>query len=138
MGKLPLLLSAILLLGTAGAITPQELDDARALVASGIGCSALSDTQLELIGEYYMELMHPGEAHELMHRMMGLSEGSEAEKQFHVSLARRIYCNENIGMMGYGMTWGQPGGYQDAGIAYLVSAVAVIALVYFFVKKRKN
>ena len=43
--------------------------------------------------------MHPGEAHEQMHTMMGLQEGSETEKQFHINMAKTMYCNES-GMMG--------------------------------------
>ncbi|MBI4149624.1 SHOCT domain-containing protein [Candidatus Woesearchaeota archaeon] len=37
-----------------------------------------------------------------MHKMMGLPEGSEAEEQFHTSMAKSIYCGESGGMMGSG------------------------------------
>ncbi len=83
------------------AITQQEINEAKNLTDSKADCKNLSDSQLEIIGEYYMEQMHPGESHELMHTMMGLGEGSEDEKQFHINMARTIYCGEH-GMMGSG------------------------------------
>jgi len=81
-----------------------EFAEAKALISQNVSCSKLTNEQLEEIGEYYMEQMHPGESHELMHKMMGLEEGSDAEKQFHINMARNLYCNENVGgMMGSGM-----------------------------------
>jgi len=66
----------------------------------------LTEEQLEAIGDYYMEQMHPGEAHELMDKMMG-GEGSESLRQMHVTMAKRLYCNEDAGgMMGSGQTMG--------------------------------
>lgn len=90
-------------------ITPAEMAEAKRLVDSNASCASLSEDQLELIGEYIMELMHPGEAHELMHRMMGLVEGSPEEKAFHVLMARNMYCGQGTGMMGMMM-----GGYGYA------------------------
>ncbi len=107
------LVFAVLLLSSdpAAAITAQEISEAKALIDSKAECRNLSDDQLELIGEYYMNQMHAGEVHELMHRMMGLQEGSEAEKLFHANMAKTMYCGEHEtgygmdvmgGMMGYG------------------------------------
>src|SRR3989344_4396783 len=93
----------LLSLSLADAITQQEINEAKGLIDSKTDCKSLSDLQLEIIGEYYMEHMHPGEAHELMHKMMGLQEGSDAEEQFHINMAKGIYCNEGSGMMGSGM-----------------------------------
>jgi len=76
-----------------------NFSDTKQIIDSNVSCSDLSNDQLEEIGEYYMEQMHPGEAHELMHKMMGLTEGSETEKQFHVNIAKTMYCGEG-GMMG--------------------------------------
>src|SRR3990167_6850965 len=84
------------------AITLQEINEAKNIIDSKIDCKSLSNSQLEILGEYYMEQMHPGESHELMHKMMGLQEGSEAEEQFHLNMAKTIYCDEG-GMMGSGM-----------------------------------
>lgn len=78
------------------------------LIDSGIGCDKLTDEQFEAIGEYYMEQMHPGEAHEMMDKMMG-GDGSESLKQMHIQMAKRLYCNEDIdGMMGSGDSMGMP------------------------------
>ena len=97
MKKILLIVSLVLLLnlGLASAITAQEINGAKDLLDSKVRCDKLTNEQLEIIGEYYMEQMHPGESHELMHKMMGLKEGSEAEKQFHINMAKRLYCNED-------------------------------------------
>src|SRR3989339_2073864 len=111
----------LLNLGLANAITQQEIKEAKGLIDSKVDCKSLSDSQLEIIGEYEMELMHPGESHELMHKMMGLKEGSEAEKQFHINMAKTIYCGEeNVfgsgGMMGGGMMGMMMGGNMGYGM----------------------
>ncbi|MBI4447393.1 hypothetical protein HY643_00280 [Candidatus Woesearchaeota archaeon] len=98
-------------MGLVNAITEQEIEEAKTLIDSKADCGSLSDSQLEIIGEYYMEQMHPGEAHKLMHKMMGFEEDSAAEEQFHISMAKRIYCNKAVGgMMGYGGMMGMIGG----------------------------
>jgi len=78
-----------------------EIEEGKNLVESKISCDKLSNEQLEAIGDYYMEQMHPGETHEIMDNMMG-GEGSESLKQVHINMAKRLYCNEN-GYIGYGM-----------------------------------
>src|SRR3989338_10428118 len=93
----------MLALNLVNAITQQEIKEAKNLIDSKVDCKSLSDSQLEIIGEYEMELMHPGDSHEAMHKMMGLKEGSEPEKQFHISMAKTIYCGESGGMMGGSM-----------------------------------
>ncbi|MBI3412804.1 MAG: hypothetical protein HY051_01855 [Candidatus Aenigmarchaeota archaeon] len=106
MKKILLVISLVLLLnlGLAGAIANQEINKARDLIDPKVGCDKMTNEQLEIIGEYYMEQMRPGESHGLMHKMMGLEEGSEAEKQFHVIMARIFYCNEvGAGSSGYMM-----------------------------------
>src|SRR3990167_8469580 len=95
--------------GLVSAITPQEIDEAKNLIDSKVDCKSLSDSQLEILGEYYMEQMHPGEAHELMHKMMGLQEGSDTERQFHINMARTMYCGESGGMMSSGGMMGMMG-----------------------------
>lgn len=76
--------------------------EAKELIASKISCSQLTEEQLEHIGDYYMEQMHPGEAHEAMDEMMG-GEDSESLRQMHIAIAKRIYCNDISGMTNYGM-----------------------------------
>ena len=104
MNKALFVISILLLtLGLVNAVSQEELNDAKALIDSKITCDKLTNEQLEEIGEYYMEQMMPGISHERAHEMMGIKEGSEAEEQFHINLAKRSYCGENIGMMGWGM-----------------------------------
>ena len=91
--------------GDHGAIT----EEGKKLVESNADCDDLSDEQLETIGEYFMEQMHPGEAHELMDKMMG-GEGSESLRQMHIAMAKRIYCDDTSGMANYGMMGMMMGG----------------------------
>src|SRR3989338_4673780 len=78
-----------------------EIEEGKKLVESKTSCDTLSHEQLEAMGEYSMEQMHPGEAHELMDNMMG-GEGSASLKQVHINMAKRLYCNDNV-YIGYGM-----------------------------------
>lgn len=146
----------LLNVGLVSAITPQEIDEAKTLIDSKVSCDTLTNEQLELIGEYYMEQMHPGESHELMHKMMGLEEGTEAEEQFHISMAKRLYCNENSGgmmgsggmmpmmnmmgggtMMGYGSgAMGSGGfGWGIMGLLWWALLVGLVVLVWLLIMK---
>ncbi len=70
---------------------------AEEIIESRIPCNELADDQLEIIGDYYMEQMHPGEAHEVMDEMMG-GEGSERLRQMHINMAKSFYCGEHDAM----------------------------------------
>ena len=146
----------LLNLSIVNAITQQEIKEAKGLIDSKVECKNLSDSQLEIIGEYVMELMHPGQSHEAMHKMMGIKEGSEAEKQFHISMAKTIYCGESGGMMDGGMmsmmggqnpmqanmmqgmtgNFGYGFGYWNfLNILYILLLVGLIILVYLWIFK---
>ena len=75
----------------------RDFTEAKMLIDSKVSCNQLTDEQLEALGDYYMEQIHPGEQHEMMDEMMG-GEGSETLKQAHINMARRIYCGENVSM----------------------------------------
>ena len=129
-----------------------EIEEGKKLVESKMSCDKLSNEQLEAIGDYYMEQMHPGEAHEIMDNMMG-GEGSESLKQVHINMARRIYCNENIyigygmmgsggmmNMMGRGMMGNYPASYDYSNYGYwnifwILLLAAVIFLVVWIIHR---
>ncbi len=102
MRKIVLAINMILLL-SLGIVSANEHDfsETKQIIDSGISCDKITDEQLEAIGDYYMEQMHPGESHELMDNMMG-GEGSESLKQVHINMAKRLYCNDAV-YIGYGM-----------------------------------
>ncbi len=97
-----------------------DFAEAEEIIKQKAPCNELSDEQLEHIGEYYMEQMHPGEAHKQMDKMMG-GEGSESLKQMHINMAKAFYCGEHTAMsgsmmdmmMGDGM---MQGGMMDSGM----------------------
>ena len=132
-----------------------DFNETKQLINSGISCDKLTDEQLEAMGDYYMEQMHPGEAHELMDKMMG-GEGSDSLKQFHINMAKTIYCNENVssygmmsmmyggygsGMMsgtnyGYGMMGSSNFGYWNfLNILYLILLIGIIVLIILWIIK---
>src|SRR3989344_4672026 len=141
----------------ASQVLAQEHDftEIKSLIDSGVSCSQLTNGQLEEIGDYYMEQMHPGEAHEIMDKMMG-GEGSESLKQVHINMARRLYCDEasDYGMMesegmrgmmnrigGSMMDNYQPhhsyGYWNLFRIVLLVTAISLIALLLYKFGVRK-
>ncbi|PJC45338.1 hypothetical protein CO037_01965 [Candidatus Pacearchaeota archaeon CG_4_9_14_0_2_um_filter_30_8] len=88
----------------------EELAQAKSIIDVGTVCSQLNSTQLAMIGEYYMEQIHPGEAHEQMDAMMG-GEGSQTLEQMHIAMAYRFYCDSSnptgSDYSSYGMMGGQ-------------------------------
>ena len=131
-----------------------DFNETKQIIDSGISCDKLTDEQLESIGDYYMEQMHPGEAHKMMDQMMG-GEGSESLRQVHINMAKRLYCNEDIGgMMGGGMMnmimgnnmmgnypayYGYNNFWNVLWMVFLIGAIALIVwLIYKFTKKGKE
>ena len=117
--KVIMLMFGILLVLVAGLVAAHEHDfgEAKQLIDSGVSCDKLTEEQFEEIGDYYMEQMHPGEAHEYMDEMMG-GEGSESLKKMHINIARNTYCGESGGMMNGGMMNMMGGGNMMAGNYY--------------------
>ena len=148
MKKIIIVMAIILFLNLnlVNAITLQEINEAKNIIDSKTDCKGLSNSQLEILGEYYMEQMHPGESHELVHKMMGLQEGSEAEEQFHINMAKTIYCGESGGMigsrgmigmmnmMGGGMMGSYPTSYDYSNYGYWnIFRILLFAAVIFFI-----
>ena len=153
--KILVLVTILLYITTnlASAITQLEINEAKQLIDTKTSCNSLSDDQLEIIGEYLMEQMHPEDSHEFMHKMMGLQEGSKDEKQFHINLAKAMYCGDNSntasfsgmmrmsrmmgfnGMMNTGMmgNYGFGFGYSNLfNILYTILLIGLIVLVYLW------
>ncbi|MBX4196436.1 hypothetical protein KW805_02525 [Candidatus Pacearchaeota archaeon] len=117
-----LLTAATLLLLALSVVHADEYDYARALIQSKISCSQLNESQLEEIGDYFMEQMHPGELHVIMEERLG-GEGSESLRQAHINMGKVFYCGERgsmySGMMNvmmgrsYGIGGGMMYGSQD-------------------------
>lgn len=124
------------------------------VIKQNIPCEELTDDQLELIGDYSMEQMHPGELHERMDQMMG-GEGSAQLRQAHINMARMFYCGEkgamssgmmntmmnrgggmmgmmnNFGMMGWG-----GGGYGGiVMLLYTLILIGIVVLLYLWIIK---
>ena len=93
------------------------LNKAKLIIDSNVPCENLTREDLEIIGDYYMEQMHPGEQHEMMDAMMG-GEGSESLKNAHIAMAERIYCarvspNYTMSSGGFNMGPGMGLGYAS-------------------------
>lgn len=99
--KKAILAVAVLLLGSLAFAASDEAAQGKQLVDSKIGCDSATEGQLELIGEYLMEQMHPGEQHEFMDRMMG-GEGSQSLRAAHIQMTRAIYCGRTDTPVTYG------------------------------------
>src|SRR3989338_4619229 len=72
----------------------EDFKEAESLIASKIPCEDLTDSQLEMLGDYYMEQMHPREQHEIMDEMMG-GEDSLSLEQVHIRMALSFYCGQH-------------------------------------------
>lgn len=68
--------------------------EAENIIKQKILCNELTGYQLEILGDYFMEQMHPGELHEIMDERMG-GEGSESLKQMHINMGLSFYCGEH-------------------------------------------
>ena len=129
-----------------------DIDAGKHLVDVKTPCSELNEEQLEQIGDYYMEQMHPGDAHVQMEEAMG-GEGSEQLKQMHLQMARQMYCGENTGMMdmggmmkggmmnmmgtgsGYGMMGGSSWGAGFWGLLYVALVSFVFGIIFWWTYK---
>ncbi len=126
----------------------EDFAQAEELIKQKISCSSLNDEQLELIGDYYMEQMHPGELHEIMDERMG-GEGSESLRQTHIAIARAFYCGErgymsanmmnimmgrnSFGMMGYAQNYQNSYGISGANTLNLIILILIIIIIVLLI-----
>ncbi len=139
------MLFVLLLLLNSFTVFADDFDEAKNLINLKVSCNNLSNDELEIIGDYYMEQVHSGEAHELMEKMGG-GEGSSQVRQLHINMAKSIYCNKKInivngGMMsivgGSNMMNGDTmfGGVSFLWILYIIFFIGMIILVYLAIIK---
>ncbi len=117
-----------------------DFSEALGIIESQQACGELTEEQFELLGDYYMELMHPGEQHEVMDKMMG-GEGSKSLRLMHIRMGQRFYCGDSFGaggmmggMMGpgFGMMGGRGmmgSGWSLWSVLYTLFWVALIVIL---------
>ncbi|MCX8205921.1 MAG: hypothetical protein N3H30_01695 [Candidatus Micrarchaeota archaeon] len=86
-----LLLSVPILFAHRGLGLKVEYEIGRVLVAQNASCDTLSDFELEMIGDYYLETKYPGRYHEMIDSGFG-SRTTEEINQFHRDVAYEYYC----------------------------------------------
>jgi len=125
--------------------------EARNIIEQKILCSELNEYQLEILGDYFMEQMHPGELHEIMDERMG-GEGSENLRQTHIALGKMFYCGERgtmprgmmnmmMGRESYGMMEGYSSSYytqsnygSSAGLIFtILFSIIIISLLILLI-----
>jgi len=149
----------LVLLGLSLFVTAHGEEDfaqAEELIKSKVSCDELTDERLEMIGDYYMEQIHPGEAHKIMDERMG-GEGSETLRQAHINMALSFYCGQHqmmtagmmnmmmgrtkggmMNMMGYGNGYGIMGygGYWGFyNVLLTILLIGLVVLVYLWIWK---
>ncbi|MBI2042827.1 hypothetical protein HYT25_00370 [Candidatus Pacearchaeota archaeon] len=125
-------------------ICTESFSEAEDIITQKVSCNDLTESQLEILGDYYMEQMHPGELHEIMDERMG-GEGSETLRQIHVNMGLAFYCGEHdefsvnmmntmMGRTGYG--YGMMSSYYDYKtnyFAWVFNILLIIGLVLLIV-----
>ncbi len=122
----------VLLSFVAFAHGEEDTAEAERLVNERVSCDQLTEDQLEGIGDYLMEQMHPGELHELMDERMG-GEGSESLHQAHVGMAEHLFCGKSSsfsgGMMGNLGMMGAAGGIGGMGMMNMMMGGGMMGMM---------
>jgi hypothetical protein len=79
-----------MLVGVVSAHSGDTFANAEEIINQRISCSELTNEQLEILGDYFMEQMHSGELHEIMDERMG-GEGSDSLRQIHINMGKTFY-----------------------------------------------
>lgn len=129
----------------------EDFAQAEKLIKQKIPCNELTNNQLEILGDYYMEQMHPGELHEIMDERMG-GEGSESLRQVHINMGKMFYCGEQGAMptsmmnmmMGRGMNNFNMIGYYNTRnntvnvLGMIIAVLILIILVFIIIVLMRN
>jgi len=114
----------------------EDFTNAEEMIKQKISCDELNESQLEILGDYFMEQMHPGEAHEIMDERMG-GEGSESLRLIHINMGKSFYCGEHGAMSGVmmnrmmdrGMMSGTDSRSLVGGVDYRIGFLGSLVLV---------
>ncbi len=147
---------ALIWLGSFAVADMDDFTRAEEIIEQRIPCSELSLSDLEKLGDYFIEQMHPGELHEIMDERMG-GEGSESLRQAHINMGRMFYCGQSgamsAGMMNMMMGRGTMPGFGMMGNSYygtennsfsffsiiiLILLIAVLVLIIIWLVKQIN
>ena len=131
-------------IGLISAHTEETFLQAEEIINQKISCENLTQEQLEILGDYYMEQVHPGELHEIMDERMG-GEGSESLRQVHINMGLAFYCGER-GAISVGMMNTMMGSYYrySSGTNYfalifnILLIVGLVLLVILLIKQIQN
>jgi hypothetical protein len=107
-------------------------EKAEQIINKNTPCDTLEENDLEALGEYFMEQMHPGEAHKIMDARMG-GEGSESLKNAHINMGVSFYCNDEEGEYGNMMNSGM---HYFGYIFHFLLALVLILLMIWLVKNK--
>ena len=127
------IIAVIILLNLVNA--SENFEEAIKLIQNKVPCNELTNDQLELMGDYYMEQMHPGQLHEIMDERMG-GEGSEQLKLVHINMAKMFYCGQSnvmsMSMMNMMMNRGGFNMMGDNNLFYGVGWFGVLLMIVFW------
>lgn len=120
--------------------------EAEEIIMQKVSCDDLIEDQLEILGDYYMEQMHPGELHEIMDERMG-GEGSESLRLAHINMGLSFYCGEHDEFSGSmmntmtgrtGFQYSMMSGYQNNSFMWILNILLIIGLVLLIIYLVRN
>lgn len=140
MKKIFSLVILLLVLVSSSYALEMSFDEAKSIIDNKVPCNELTNEQLEVLGDYYMEQMHPGELHERMDALMG-GEGSTQLRNIHINMGKTFYCGDtnvmnpsmmNM-MMNRGGNIGMMGNYNSFGLWNMYSGLGYFLMVLFWI-----
>lgn len=111
-----------------------ETLDVKSIINSKVHCDKLNETQLEAIGDYFMQLMHQNN-HEQMEEMM-CDNDENCLKEMHTNMAYRFYCNQidNADYYKPKLFWV----YTVTTLSILILLILTAIIIYFILKNKNK